>query len=973
MRPKNNRYLWMTCWQRLLLLTLLFACHFLLSSAQTETARAYTEENPLVYEDAWDLWPYAFINDKGQPEGYNIDLIGMLMNKLNIPYVIKLKQQQAVFEDLRDRKADLTLGLAAGFHDEYGLYGRNAITLFTQSVVTPKGKNIEIKTFRDLNKPGVRVFVNDSSLCYHLMLDYGWGEHAIVSNNMRKTIQEVNEKRRGMIVWNTLSLKWLIQHYNFNNVVLTPVNMPHGEYKFMSNDQHLLNLLDDTYSDLYMDDEITPLQNKWFYPDHETKATQDWVWYLTGLALLLLAMAIAYAISFRLQNRRVRKANEKLNRRLALIIETSKVRIWTYNAERHEFAWHDKDGRVAYTYPMEKFAERYSNEDYRRLRKAIDRLISQQKDAKGHEEEEITLELQAKDVEGGDHELRDFIVVLSVLRRDKKGKPTVIIGIKKDVTEKHRLKQLEDERTLRYWSIFYSQDAAIIYFDKDGYLHDANPKACEICQRQSDDMIKEHIHIKDFFNIQQDDLSKCDGYHAMETVNQTKVEYSLKTVFNDDNNLLGIFAFCRRALTMLILLAAVLQTSAQALTERYNKQRPVVIVCNRDNPPYEFLNDHGEAAGVNVDVIKAVMDELNLPCTFIMKEWIVAQDTFGNGDADIILSDARGYKGTKYDISENVINYNRVSKDSVAEIHFIGRDRQLIEQMDDQYSRLTQNGDIAEIQNRWMHPERVQPDYTRLTLYIAAALLIVAAILWLLSHLVRKHVRRATRKSTELNEMITKALHMGNYDVMLYDIAKDHITNQYGNILPKEGMNLEEYIRRIHPDQREEFIRRSKSLHEGREQHFELNKRWNQGTDEAPHYLNFQGHAICEPDENGRPAYVINAISDVTSEMDAYHAARDIIHKYDAILSDPFVAMSFYDSKGILIDHNEAMKKMLSGIDNSFFKEIFKPDERKEVRMIRHLYYPEYGIDKFVECHVQPLYGAKGKIANYLVTTKEKP
>ena len=972
MMPKNNRYLWTTRWQRILLLTLLFTCRFSLSSAQTEGVRIYTEKNPLVYEDAWDLWPYSYINDDGQPEGYNIDLIGLLMNKLNIPYVIKLTHQQQVFDDLKDRKADLTFGLAAGFHDEYGLYGRNAITLFTQSVVTPKGKDIVIKNFRDLNKPGVRVFVNDSSLCYHLMHDYGWEAHAIVSNNMRKTIQEVNDKKRNQIVWNTLSLKWLIQHYHLNNVVLTPVNMPHGEYKFMSNDQRLLNLLDDTYSDLYINDEITPLQDKWFYPDHETSHTQSWVWYLTVLALLLLAMAVAYVISFGLQNRRVRKANEKLNRRLALIIETSKVRIWTYNAEEHQFAWHNKDGRVAYTYPMEKFAERYSNEDYRMLRQAIDRLVGQHKDAKGHEEEEITLELQAKDVEGGDRELRDFVVVLSVLRRDKNGKPTVIIGIKKDVTEKHRLKQLEDERTLRYWSIFYNQDAAIVYFDQDGYLHDANPKACEIVQRQSDDMIKEHIHIKDFFNLEQEDLSKYDGYHAIETIGKTKMEYSLKTVFDDDNSLLGIFAFCRRALTMLILLASVLQTSAQALTDRYNRQRPVVIVCNRDNPPYEFLNDHGEPAGVNVDVIKAVMNKLGLPCTFTMKEWIVAQDTFGSGDADLILADGRDYKGNTYDVSENVINYSRVSKDSVAEIHFIGRDRQLIEQMDDQYSRLKQNGDIAEIQNRWLHPERVHTDYSRLVLYFAIALILAAAILWLFIHLVIRHVRRVSRKSSELNEMISRALHMGNYDVMLYEIAKDRITNQYGTILPKEGMTLEEYIRRIHPDQREEFIRRTKSLHEGREQHFELNKLWNQGTDEEPHYLNFQGHAICELDENGRPAYVINAVSDVTSEMEAYHAARNIAHKYEAILSDPYIAMSFYDSKGVLIDHNEAMKKMLSGIDNSLFKEIFRPDERKEVRVVRHLYYPEYGIDKFVECHVQPLYGAKGKIANYLVTTKDK-
>ena len=42
------------------------------------------------------------------------------------------------------------------------------------------------------------------------------------------------------------------------------------------------------------------------------------------------------------------------------------------------------------------------------------------------------------------------------------------------------------------------------------------------------------------------------------------------------------------------------------------------------------------------------------------------------------------------------------------------------------------------------------------------------------------------------------------------------------------------------------------------------------------------------------------------------------------------------------------------------------------MRITRHLYYPEYGIDKYVECHVQPLYGAWGKIANYLVTTTDK-
>ena len=495
-----KRYSWLNRrLQRLLLL--LFCCVSLPAvhaSVHPGSTKLYTAENPLIYEDACDLWPYSYINDEGQPEGFNIDLIERLLQELNIPYIIRLKPQQEAFQDLKTGKSDLTLGLASGFHDEFGLYGRHAITLFTQSVVTPKNKEIEIKTFRDLSKEGLEVIVNDSSLCHHLMLDYGWGNNAIVSRDMKKSIQQVSIEEKGQIVWNTLSLQWLINRFHLDNLELTPVNMPHGEYKFMSKDQHLLDQLDEAYANLYTDDEIRPIENKWFYPEHEGPGTPDWVWYLVGLALILLAIAIVYTVIYQLHNRRVTKANSQLNRRL------------------------------------------------KRLKGALDRLISQHKDARGHEEEELTIELKAKDMEGGDHELHDFIVNLSVLRRDSNGKPSVIIGTKKDVTEAHRLKQLEDERTLRYWSIFYCEDAAIFLFDKTGVIQDASPKACELCRCNSDELVKQHVHINTFFKTKFTNLSKINDFHAIQVINDVRIEYQMKTCFNDDGELLGVFVFCQK-------------------------------------------------------------------------------------------------------------------------------------------------------------------------------------------------------------------------------------------------------------------------------------------------------------------------------------------------------------------------------------------------------------------------------------------
>lgn len=534
--------------------------------AQTDSAntfkRAYTKEKPLVYEDVWDLWPYAFLNDKGEPEGYNIDLIRLMMKRLDIPYVIKLKSSEETFNDLKSGKSDLTLGLAVGYHDEYGLYGKNAVTLFTQSVVTPKNKPVEIKTFRDLGKPGIKVIVNHTSMCYHLMLDYGWEENAIPEKDIREVIQRVSAKGEGQIVWNTLTLKWLMHRYLTDNLVMTPVNMPHGEYKFMSNDQHLLNILDEELTKLNTTDDLKPLQDKWFYPERQQKETPDWVIYGLIAGAVLLLIMLVYLISYRLQNYRLTRANSRRNRRLALILRTSQVHIWTYDINTNEFAWRNENGQIAYNYSMFEFSQRYSPEDFQTLKAALDELAAYMPEP-GKQEKEVTLNLRAKDTESGDDDLRDYVIVLSVLRRDKHSKPAVIIGTKKDATSDRNQERFDEERTLRYWSIFYTPVVGIMLFDKDGVLANINPKACEMFCCEEDEIINEQPKIQDFIDIGDLSLEETDGYFATQILDLTNVpmetrkirsircqrklcnEFRLMTVYDDNSKLLGIFAIIR--------------------------------------------------------------------------------------------------------------------------------------------------------------------------------------------------------------------------------------------------------------------------------------------------------------------------------------------------------------------------------------------------------------------------------------------
>ena len=526
-----------------------------------------------------------------------------------------------------------------------------------------------------------------------------------------------------------------------------------------------------------------------------------------------------------------------------------------------------------------------------------------------------------------------------------------------------------------------------------------------------------------------------------------------------------------------LLLAAVTRAAAQSLNSTYNAQRPVVIVCDWDKPPYEFLDDKGRPAGSNIDVLEAVFKQLNIPCRFVMKEWSIALKTFQRGDADLILANARRYRKAPYVVSDNVINYNRIrvamfsdttqmvtmkqleregavfkpgdysaqyfqDTDSaslalmeyqtpkvallglingdyryyvwgeeplkwkikelnlegitlndvsipISEIHVIGRDRELVEAVDDQFSRLKQSGEVEELQNRWFHPERVKGHMSPLVVYIILGVLLLAAFFYLFNRLAKAQVRSMTRHVSETNDMILTALHMGDFIVMEYDIANDLVVNRYGHLLPDKGLTLEQFTSRIHPDQQQEFTTKMKRLLDGRERKFELNKRWlsipeasPDGQEEA-HWLNFQGHAIVELDANGRPAYVVNAIHDLTHDVEEVRAEHELAAKYEKLQNLPFICVSFYTSDGFLISLNDSMKQLcqfdvadnerfwrtVCMFDVPYFRNVCLPNQRDDVHFCQYMKYPEMGIDNCIESHIMPLLNADGEIVNYYITT----
>ena len=445
--------------------------------AQNDSTRYFTKEHPLIYEDAYDLWPYSFLNEYEEPEGYNIDLIRILLKKLNIPYVIHLKHRPEVIADLKAGQIDLTMGMADSSHVSYCRFGKSVTQLFTHSVVTPESMPVSIKALADLGRQ--KVIVHDNSYSHDLMKRQGWADNAIPYDNMWDAVMRVSNEQRGQIVWNTASLKWLIYSNKLDDVRLTAVDMPHGEYKFMSANQHLLDQLDSVYALVRSTNQLESIRTKWFYPERRETGLPSWIWYVTGIIALIAGILIYYNVTYRTRERKARELARQRNSRLALILQACRVRVWTYDVKTQTFTWLDRNGKPQRSYTSLEFARLYHPEDFRHLGEGIRKLVSGSTD-------KVTLELKAKDDESNTDKMREYVIMLSVLRHEQ-GHPSIIMGTKSDVTDEHENQEKAKVRMLRYQSMFNNVMVDMVYYDENGNVTEMNERARHTFRMNADE------------------------------------------------------------------------------------------------------------------------------------------------------------------------------------------------------------------------------------------------------------------------------------------------------------------------------------------------------------------------------------------------------------------------------------------------------------------------------------------------------
>ena len=475
------------------------------ASAQTkDSVRVFTEEHPLIYEDAWDLWPYVFLNENGEPDGYNIDLLKMIFKRLDIPFIVKLKPTLEAQADLKNGKSDLMLRMDASFSRGNSLYSNTIIQLFTHSVVSPQSSNAVLRTGKDLK--GHQVIVHEGSFSHHMIMDEGWTKDIKAYDDMKEAIQKLRADEQGVIIWNTMSLKWLMRKYKTDNLVISPIDIPAGEYKFMSKNRNLLDQIDSVYAELSADDQLEAIRNKWFYPEHADTGIPAWVWNIAAVLVALALVFLAYYAFYRIRERQMTREIRQSNDRLSLVLSTSEIGLWVYHTLTQTVEVLDEFGKTRQTLHMHELVNRYSQNDFDTLREAISDIIHQRKDS-------ANITMKVREQKDNHFVERNYNVDIGVLRRDRSGKPTELLGTRVDVTNEQMRQLRIQDSMLRYQAIFNSAMIDMVVYDADGYIIDMNEKALKGLHMSRKDIAAEHIHLKSVLGMEDINLDTFQPMH----------------------------------------------------------------------------------------------------------------------------------------------------------------------------------------------------------------------------------------------------------------------------------------------------------------------------------------------------------------------------------------------------------------------------------------------------------------------------
>jgi len=240
--------------------------------------------------------PFEFINDKGEPDGFNVELFKKIAEDLNLNYTIELGYWADVREELENQQVDLLLGVLKSDKRAEKLTFGLPFSMMTYDIFA--GKNANYKNLESLR--GKQIVVQRGDYMHDFLQASAIASQLILAKDQFEALQYIQQGLYDAAVIGSFQAAHLIEKYKLNNIKPQLANIqavPYAMATKKGNDT-LIWMLNAALYNLKENGTYDQLYNKWFAVYERKSFLNDNLGWFVGLVAFVLVL-IAFLILLR--------------------------------------------------------------------------------------------------------------------------------------------------------------------------------------------------------------------------------------------------------------------------------------------------------------------------------------------------------------------------------------------------------------------------------------------------------------------------------------------------------------------------------------------------------------------------------------------------------------------------------------------------------------------------------------------------
>ena len=455
--------------KRVSILFMLFTLHGALLTAAAQQMHEYTEEQPLVIVSDWEFPPYEFSNDKGEPDGYNIEVLNIILDRLHIPHRYVMQEWYMATETFERREADLIFALSFNYMKSPYVMTRNLLH-FYRIVAVRRPDEMPLEKINLLGQEDTLIMKSNDYAPIRILMTNPNPPFTIEYHSPKDALTGIQRGVYEYFLWGEIPIQRKLKEFGLDSLVTDVTDIPPGELRLIGYDKDLIDAIDDEYARLEQAGQLEKIYDKWFHPEREHNDTSPIpIFIIVGAIIVgLISLLLSRLIRIRVQ-KAINKSKDINN------MMTQALSMGNYYVIEHDLKTHQTHNVYGNLLPekgmtTEEFVERIFPDQRDDFKNAMQKITEDMKSA------ELKKRWNAGTAEKPDWR---YLHGNSIVELEN-GSPRYIVNSVKDVTHDIMEERATRETGERYIKIFQTSLIAMSFYDANQYFIDANDKMRKI-------------------------------------------------------------------------------------------------------------------------------------------------------------------------------------------------------------------------------------------------------------------------------------------------------------------------------------------------------------------------------------------------------------------------------------------------------------------------------------------------------------